>query len=168
MLSFSCRLTLDDLQSRTCSVGRLENPDATDISDTSAIMSIRLKLLLTTLIYPAIQPGHRSGLESCRYLAPGRCLCSLFAACFRGGATISLPYLGTAHDLLCPLLTSVTRWAHLSVRSVLGAPSKMTLHSSGLFPVWTASGCIDSPRVACFAFLARRKNVRFRCDDSFC
>ena len=92
--------------------------DATDISDTSAIMPIRLKLLLTTLIYPAIQPGHRSGLESCRYLAAGRCLCSLFAACFRGGATISLPYLGTAHDLLCPLLTSVTRWAHLAVRSV--------------------------------------------------
>ena len=62
-MSFSCRLTLDDLQSRTCSVGRLENPDATDISDTSAIMSIRLNLLLTTLIYPAIQPGHRLGLQ---------------------------------------------------------------------------------------------------------
>ena len=118
MSSFSCRLTLDDLQSRTCSVGCLETKDATDISDTSAIMPIRLKLLLTTLIYPAIQPGHRSGLESCRYLAPGRCLCSLFAACFRGGATISLPYLGTAHDLLCPLLTSVTRWARLAGRSV--------------------------------------------------
>ena len=41
-----------------------------------------------------------------------------YAACFRGGATISLPYLGTAHDLLCPLLTSVTRWARLAVRSV--------------------------------------------------
>jgi len=93
--------------------------DATDISDTSAIMPIRLKLLLTTLIYPAIQPGHRSGLQSCRYLAPGRCLCSRLSACFRGGATISLPYLGTAHDLLCLLLTSVTRWARLAVRSVL-------------------------------------------------
>ena len=64
MLSFSCRLTLDDLQSRTCAVGRLENPDATDISDTSAIMSIRLNLLLTTLIYPAIRPGDRLGLQT--------------------------------------------------------------------------------------------------------
>ena len=102
----------------TCSVGRLEDQDATDISETSAIMSIRLELLLTTLIYPHHSAGHRSGLGPCRYLAPGRCLFSLFAACFRGGATISLPYLGTAHDLICPLLTSVTRWARLAVRSV--------------------------------------------------
>ena len=101
-----------------CSVGRLENQDATDISETSAIMSIRLELLQTTLIYPVHSAGDRSGLGPCRYLAPGRCLFSLFAACFRGGATISLPYLGTAHDLICPLLTSVTRWARLAVRSV--------------------------------------------------
>ncbi len=71
-----------------------------------------------TLIYPVHSAGHRSGLGLCRYLAPDRCLCSLLAACFRGGATISLPYLGTAHNLICPLLTSVTRWAHLAVHSV--------------------------------------------------
>ena len=81
-------------------------------------MSIRLELLLTTLIYPTIRPRDRSGLGPCRYLAPGRYLFSLLAACFRGGATISLPYLGTAHGLICPLLTSITRWAHLAVRSV--------------------------------------------------
>jgi len=81
-------------------------------------MSIRRKLLLTLLIYPVHSAGDRSGLGPCRYLAPGRCLFSLFSACFRGGATVSLPYLGTAHDLICPLLTSVTRWAHLAVRSV--------------------------------------------------
>ncbi len=50
-------------KSCTCAVGRLETVDATDISDTSAIMSIRLEFLLTTLIYPAIQPGHRLGLQ---------------------------------------------------------------------------------------------------------
>jgi hypothetical protein len=52
--------------SKSCSrsVGHLENPDATDISDTSAIMSIRLNLLLTTLIYPAIRPGDRLGLQT--------------------------------------------------------------------------------------------------------
>ena len=119
--------------------------DATDISDTSAIMPIRLKLLLTTLIYPAIQPGHRSGLESCRYLAPGRCLFSLFAACFRGGATISLPYLGTAHDLLCPLLTSVTRWARLSVRSV---PDGTRNGSPGVNPATFDARLSDIPNTA--------------------
>ena len=119
--------------------------DATDISDTSAIMPIRLKLLLTTLIYPAIQPGHRSGLQSCRYLAPGRCLFSLFAACFRGGATISLPYLGTAHGLICPLLTSVTRWARLAVRSV---PVGTRNGSPGVIPATFDARLSDLPNTA--------------------
>ena len=44
----------------------------------------------------------------------------------------------------------------------------MTLHSNGLFRVWTASGCIDHPQMACFAFLARDENARFQCYDSFC
>jgi hypothetical protein len=44
----------------------------------------------------------------------------------------------------------------------------MTLHSNGFFRVWTASGCIDHHRMACFAFLARRESARFRCYDSFC
>ena len=44
---------------------------------------------------------------------------------------------------------------------------KMTLHSNGLFCVWTASGSINRPRTACFAFLASRRNARFRCYDSF-
>ena len=68
-------------------------------------------------------PGHSAWgpfgpSEAAGTKATGRRLFSRFAACFRGGATISLPYLGTAHDLICPLLTSVTRWAHLAVRSV--------------------------------------------------
>ena len=29
--------------------------------------------------------------------------------------------------------------------NLLRAPNKMTLHSNGLFRVWTASGCIDHP-----------------------
>ena len=129
----------------TCSVGCLENPDATDISDTSAIMSIRLKRLLTTLIYPHHSAGHRSGLGPCRYLAPGRCLFSLFAACFRGGATISLPYLGTAHDLICPLLTSVTRWAHLAARSVR---ERTRNGPPGVIPATFDARLSDIPRYA--------------------
>ena len=43
----------------------------------------------------------------------------------------------------------------------------MSLHSSGLFSLWTASGSIDHPRMACFAFLARGKNAPSRCDDHF-
>jgi hypothetical protein len=43
----------------------------------------------------------------------------------------------------------------------------MSLHSSGLFRLWTASGSIDYPRMACFAFLARDENARSRCDDHF-
>ena len=46
-------------------------------------------------------------------------------------------------------------------------PNKMSLHSTGLFRLWTASGSIDHPRMACFAFLARAKNARSRCDDHF-
>ena len=49
----------------------------------------------------------------------------------------------------------------------LRAPNKMTLHSNGLFRLWTASGCIDHPQMACFAFLARHESARFRCNDSF-
>ena len=49
----------------------------------------------------------------------------------------------------------------------LRAPNKLNLHSSGLFSLWTASGSIDHPRMACFAFLARGKNARSRCDDHF-
>ena len=37
---------------------------------------------------------------------------------------------------------------------------KMNLHSSGLFSLRTASGSIDHPRMARFAFLARGKNAR--------
>ena len=46
----------------------------------------------------------------------------------------------------------------------LRAPNKMNLHSNSLFYFWTASGCIDHPRMACFAFLARSKNAHSRCD----
>ena len=98
-----------------------------------------------SFIYPAIQPGHRLGLGPCRYLAPGRCLFSLFAACFRGGATISLPYLGTAHDLLCPLLTSVTRWARLAVRSV---PDGTRNGSPGVNPATFDARLSDIPNTA--------------------
>ncbi|MDT8300323.1 MAG: hypothetical protein RQ760_02495 [Sedimentisphaerales bacterium] len=38
----------------------------------------------------------------------------------------------------------------------------------GLFRFWMASGCIDHQLMACFAFLARNKNARSRCYDSFC
>jgi hypothetical protein len=41
----------------------------------------------------------------------------------------------------------------------------MSLHWSGLFYLWTASGSIDPPRMARFAFLARDKTARSRCDD---
>ena len=78
-------------------------------------------------------------------LATGRCLCSPLTACFRGGATISLPYLGTAHDLLCPLLTSVTRWARLTVRSV----SHETRNGSpGVIPATFDARLSDIPRYA--------------------
>ena len=41
---------------------------------------------------------------------------------------------------------------------VLRAYNKMTLYSSGLFSVRTASGCIDNALTkACFAFLAGKK-----------
>jgi len=36
----------------------------------------------------------------------------------------------------------------------------MSLHSSGLFSLWAASGSIDRPRMVCFAFLARAQNAR--------
>ena len=108
-------------------------------------MSIRRKLLLTIFIYPAIRPGDRSGLGPCRYLAPGRCLCSRLSACFRGGATISLPYLSTAHDLICPLLTSVTRWAHLAVRSV---PDGTRNGPPGVIPATFDAGLSDIPGYA--------------------
>jgi hypothetical protein len=36
----------------------------------------------------------------------------------------------------------------------------MNLHSNGLFCFWTASGSIDHPRMACFAFLARSKTAK--------
>ena len=108
-------------------------------------MSIRLELLLTTLIYPTIRPRDRSGLGPCRYLALGRYLFSLLAACFRGGATISLPYLGTAHNLLCPLLTSVTWWARLAVRSV----SFETRNGSpGVIPATFGARLSDLPNTA--------------------
>jgi len=108
-------------------------------------MSIRSKLLLTVLIYPVHSAGDRSGLGPWGYLAPGRCLCSLLAACFRGGATISLPYLGTAHGLSCPLLTSVTRWTHLAVRSV----RNRTRHGSpGVIPATFDARLSDIPNTA--------------------
>ena len=53
------------------------------------------------------------------------------------------------------------------VYRVLEHLRKMSLHSSDLFSRWTASGSIDHPRMACFAFLARGKNARSRCDDHF-
>ena len=49
----------------------------------------------------------------------------------------------------------------------LRAPSKMNLHSNGSFCFWTASGSIDHPQMACFAFLARNRIARSRCDDHF-
>ena len=54
-----------------------------------------------------------------------------------------------------------------SIERFLEPLRKMTLHSNGFFCVWTASGSIDRPRTACFAFLARHRNARFQCDDSF-
>jgi hypothetical protein len=52
-------------------------------------------------------------------------------------------------------------------RDCIRAPNKMNLHSNRLFCLWTASYCIDHPRMACFAFLARNKNAGSRCDDHF-
>ena len=43
----------------------------------------------------------------------------------------------------------------------------MNLHSNCLFGLWTVSGCISYPRIACFAFLARVQNANSRCDDHF-
>ena len=37
----------------------------------------------------------------------------------------------------------------------------MTLHSNGLFRLWTASGCIDHHRMACFTFGAETKTLVF-------
>ena len=37
----------------------------------------------------------------------------------------------------------------------------MNLHSNGLFRIWTASGCIDHHRMACFAFGADTKMLVF-------
>jgi len=37
----------------------------------------------------------------------------------------------------------------------------MTLHSNSLFRLWTASGCIDHPQMACFAFGADTKVLAF-------
>jgi len=37
-----------------------------------------------------------------------------------------------------------------------------------LFLPLAASGSIDYPQIACFAFLDIGKNARFRCDNSFC
>jgi len=52
-------------------------------------------------------------------------------------------------------------------RFLFRAPIKMNLHSRGLFCLSTASGCIDLPRKACFAFLARVKTAHARCDAHF-
>ena len=41
-------------------------------------------------------------------------MCSLFAAWFPGGATVSQPYRRSGQNRLCPLLTSAARSAHLS------------------------------------------------------
>jgi hypothetical protein len=35
----------------------------------------------------------------------------------------------------------------------------MSLHSNRSFRLWTASGCIGHPQMACFAFLARAKTA---------
>jgi hypothetical protein len=43
----------------------------------------------------------------------------------------------------------------------------MNLHSHGLFYLWTASGSIDYPQMACFALLARGKPAHARCDAHF-
>jgi len=48
----------------------------------------------------------------------------------------------------------------------LGCVCKLDLASSGLFSVWTASGCIDdTSNIAFFAVLARRRTARSRADD---
>jgi len=81
-------------------------------------MPVRYKTQNSLSFTQSIRLGTVQALGYAVDLAPGRCLCSRLAACFRGGATISLPYLDTAHNLICPLLTSMTRWAHLTDRSV--------------------------------------------------
>ena len=121
-----------------------------------------------TLIYPAIQPGHRLGLQK----QPVPRLQD--DVCFLGWppAFAAVPqYLVHTLGVLHPTMPAADfRYAMGSPYGSLslGAPSKMTLHSNGLFPVWTASGCIDHPQMACFAFLASQKIARFRCNDSFC
>ena len=82
------------------------------------IMPVRYKCQNSLSFTQTIRLGTVRALGYAVNLAPGRCLCSLFSAYFRGGATISLPYLGTAHNLICPLLTSIARWARLTARSV--------------------------------------------------
>ena len=37
----------------------------------------------------------------------------------------------------------------------------MTLHSNGLFRLWTASGYIGHPQMVCFAFGAETKTLAF-------
>ena len=108
-------------------------------------MSIRRKLLLTFSFTQTIRLGTVRAFSHDSSLAPGRCWCSQFPACFRDGATISLPYLGTAHDLLCPLLTSVTRWACLAVRSV---PYGTRNGSPGVIPATFDARLSDIPSYA--------------------
>ena len=81
-------------------------------------MPVRYKYQNSLSFTQSIRLGTVRALGYAVNLAPDRCLCSLLAACFRGGATISLSYLGTAHNLICPLLTSVTQWAHLTIHLV--------------------------------------------------
>ena len=63
---------------------------------------------------------------------------------------------------------NIDRFPYRRTINLLRAPNKMTLHSDGSFRLWMVSGCIDHPLMACFAFLARGENARFRCYDSFC
>ena len=120
-------------------------PASPSLPELKSLILSATTLLLTTLTFSftqSIRLGTVRALGHAVDLAPSRCLCSLLAACFRGGATISLPYLSTAHGLSCPLLTSVTRWARLAVHSVLNR----TRHGSpGVIPATFDARLSDIP-----------------------
>ena len=108
-------------------------------------MSVRYRCQNPLSFTQSIRLGTVRALGYAVDLASGRCLCSLLAACFRGGATISLPYLGTAHNLICPLLTSMTRWARLTTHSVQHG----TRHGSpGVIPATFDARLSDIPSTA--------------------
>ena len=63
-------------------------------------------------------------------------------------------------------VVKVTSWMAEILSDRQGCAGKLDLASSGLFSVWTASGCIDVLfKYACFAVLARRKIAHSRAND---